>query len=70
MGAMTPGTEGFVPDPEDWPKQDQGYRSPEALENEKDDLAAALAPTSDLTEADEADVMEQLRDAGSDEDER
>lgn len=58
----------FLPDPEDWPGPDPSQRSPEALQNEPDDLAQGLPEAAKPTEADEADVIDQLRDGGPDED--
>lgn len=59
--------EGFPPDPEDWPTHDSHELSPEVLHNEADDLSAALeASAAGSTEADEADLLDQLRDAGPD----
>lgn len=58
----------LVPDPEDWPTPDASLRSPELLQNEADDLALSLPASAFLaTEANEADIIEQLRDAGPDE---
>lgn len=58
----------FVSDPEDWPASDSGRQSPDALNNEADDLASTLPDSTTMPpEADEADVIEQRRDAGPDE---
>ncbi len=70
---MTPSildpADAFVPEPEDWQEPDVTGRSPEALRNEADDLASALPPAVSVpVEADEADVLEQLREADLDED--
>ncbi|MHA6512936.1 hypothetical protein [Tessaracoccus sp. Z1128] len=54
----------FPPDPEDWPAPDSSGLSPEALENESDDMALPGSP--EPSEADELDVLDQLRDAGPD----
>lgn len=64
------GTEdAFVPDPEDWPTADHSGRSPEATENEADDLASSLpAGTGIQIEADEADVADQRQVLDLDED--
>ncbi len=58
--------EARVPDPEDWQVPTRGGLSAEALTNEADDLAASLPESIVLPSgADEADVLEQLRDAGA-----
>lgn len=60
---MSTTTAGFEPDPEDW--EDLGHPerevTPEALENEPDDIVAALAGERDPlpADADEADALEQ-----------
>ena len=58
----------LVPDPEDWPTPDPSERSPEILQNEADDLALALPASAVMvSDANEADVIDQYRDAGPDE---
>ena len=60
-------TNGFEPEPEDWPAPDPDTLSREAVENDPDDLVTALPDDSPLpVEADEADVIEQRTDAGPD----
>lgn len=70
MTPTIPGLEGaFVPDPEDWPAPSVGGQSPEAVQNEPDDLASALPPAEAVpTDADEADVIAQRQDVGADDD--
>ena len=60
-------TGGFEPEPEDWPAPDPRTLSPEAVENEPDDVVAALPDDAPLPdEANEADVIEQRTDSGLD----
>jgi len=63
---MTPtfpgGTDEFAPEPEDWQDPVPTELSPEALANEPDEVAAALPPVLPL-EADEADALDQQREA-------
>ena len=60
-------TDGFEPEPEDWPAPDPGNLSREAVENEPDDVVSASPDDAPLPdEADEADVIEQRTDAGLD----
>jgi len=58
----------LVPDPEDWPESKGTERTPEAVANAADDLAASLpdVPEAVPVGADEADVWEQLREGGQD----
>lgn len=60
-------TDGFEPEPEDWPAPDPGSLSREAVENDPDDVVTALPGDAPLpVDADEADVIEQRTDAGLD----
>ena len=60
-------TDGFEPEPEDWPAPDPGSLSREAVENDPDDVVPALPDDAPLpVDADEADVIEQRTDAGLD----
>lgn len=60
-------TDGFEPEPEDWPAPDPQTLSPEAVENEPDDVVAALPDDAPLPgDADEADVIDQRTEAGFD----
>ena len=60
-------TDGFEPEPEDWPAPDPGSLSREAVENDPDDVVTALPDDAPLpVDADEADVIELRTDAGLD----
>ena len=56
------GTDEFAPEPEDWQEDDLAGLSDEALTNEPDELAAALPPMLS-PDADEADALDQQREA-------
>ncbi|MGA8045021.1 MAG: hypothetical protein WCA30_02025 [Dermatophilaceae bacterium] len=63
-------TDGFEPEREDWPAPDPQTLSPEAVENEPDDVVAGLPDDAPLpADADEADVLDQRTEAGLDVDE-
>jgi hypothetical protein len=63
-------TGGFEPEPEDWPAPDPQTLPQEAVENEPDDVVAAVPVDDPLpADADEADVIEQRTEAGADVDE-
>lgn len=62
------GTVDALPDPEDWPTPDSSGRSPEALQNEADDLVSFLPAGATMpTEADDADLIQQLQECSPDE---
>ena len=53
------------PDPDDWPSEDPGSLSPEAVVNSPDDIAAALPEDAPLpTDVDEADALDQRVETG------
>lgn len=68
MTTTIPGPDGaFEPDPEDWPDPDPSEQPVEAIENEADDLSAALPADESLPpEANEADVLDQRTETGLD----
>lgn len=71
MTTIFPGASGDAePDPEDWPEPDPSDQPLEAIENEADDLSAALPPDESLpADADEADVLDQRAESGIEDEE-
>lgn len=58
---------GIESEPQEWPAPDPVTLSPEAVENEPDDVLAALPDDAPLPpEADEADVLDQRTETGVD----